>query len=162
MELPPRILSKPLQVVSLGTSKVSVLVVSLNFQAARMLFMLNWWLSFKSIYVFPWCLRNRWQNCLFRIWNMRFVVTHIYREGNACADSLANLGLSFPSFELFWSDYIPNFIRGEYTRNRLGIPNLRFNIFWKSFGLVPLFFLILFLVSLKKTYFIIMIFMQIF
>jgi len=78
-------------------------------------------LSFKSISVVPWCLRNRWQNCLFRIRNMRFVVTHIYREGNACVDSLANLGLSFPSSELFWSDYIPDFIRGEYIRNRLGI-----------------------------------------
>ena len=75
---------------------------------------------------------------------MRFVVSHIYREGNACADSLANLALSFPSFELFWSDIIPDLIRGEYIRNRLGMPNFRFNTFWKGFGSVPLFYFVLF------------------
>jgi len=86
-------------------------------------------LTFKSNSVVPWCLRNKWQNCLVRLRNMRFVVSHIYREANACADSLANLGLSFPFFELFWSDIIPDLIRGEYIRNRLGMPNFRFNIF---------------------------------
>jgi len=55
-------------------------------------------LGFKSNSVVPWCLRNKWKNCLVRLRNMRFVVSHTYREGNACADSLANLGLSFPSF----------------------------------------------------------------
>jgi ribonuclease HI len=86
-------------------------------------------LAFKSKSVIPWCLRNRWQNCLFRLRNMRFVVSHIYREGNACVDSLANLGLSFSSFDLFWSDIISDFIRGYYIRNRLGMPNFRFNTF---------------------------------
>ncbi len=98
-------------------------------------------LAFKSNLVVPWCLRNRWQNCLVRLRNMRFVVSHIYREGNACADSLANLGLSFPSFELFWYDIIPDLIKGEYIRNRLGMPNFRFNTFWKGFGWVSLIFL---------------------
>ncbi|KEH16647.1 hypothetical protein MTR_0126s0110 [Medicago truncatula] len=50
------------------------------------------------------------------------------KEGNACADSLANLGLSFSSFDLFWSDIIPDFIRGEYIRNRLGMPNFSNNL----------------------------------
>jgi ribonuclease HI len=86
-------------------------------------------LAFKSIYVVPWNLRNRWYNCKVRLRNMRFFVSHIYREGNACADGLANLGLTLPSSELFWSDTIPDFIRGEYTRNRLGMPNFRFNTF---------------------------------
>jgi len=80
-------------------------------------------LTFKSNSVVPWCLKNGWQNCLFRLRSMRFIVSHIYREGNACADILANMGLSFLSFELFWSDNIPDSIRGEYIRNRLGMPN---------------------------------------
>jgi ribonuclease HI len=86
-------------------------------------------LAFKSISVIPWSLRNRWYNCIFRLRNMRFFVSHIYREVNACADDLANLGLTLPSSELFWSDIIPDFIREEYTGNRLGMPNFRFNTF---------------------------------
>jgi len=50
-------------------------------------------LAFKFLSVIPWSLRNRWYNCIVRLRDMRFVVSHIYREGNACADSLANLGL---------------------------------------------------------------------
>jgi len=86
-------------------------------------------LAFKLNSVVPWCLKNSWQNCLFRLRNMRLVVSHIYREGNACVDSLPNLGLSCTSSELFWSDNIPDVIRGEYIRNRLGRPNFRFNTF---------------------------------
>ena len=56
-------------------------------------------------------------------------MSHIYREGNVCADSLANLGLSLSSSQLFWSNFIPGFIRGEYTRNRFGMPNFRFSTF---------------------------------
>jgi ribonuclease HI len=84
-------------------------------------------LASKSISVVPWNLRNRWYNCKVRLRNMRFFVSHIYREGNVYADGLANLGLTLPSSELFWSDTIPDFIRGEYTR--LGMPNFRFNTF---------------------------------
>jgi len=54
-------------------------------------------LASKSNLVVPWCLKNRWQNCLFRLRSMRLIVSHIYREENTCADSLANLVLSFPS-----------------------------------------------------------------
>jgi len=86
-------------------------------------------LAFKSSSVVPWILRNRWHNCLFRLRYMRFIVSHIYREGNACADSLANLGLSLNTNVVFWSDDIHDFIRGEYTRNRLGMPNFRFTTF---------------------------------
>lgn len=86
-------------------------------------------LAFKSSSVVPCNLRNRWQNCMFILRFMRFMVTHIYREGNTCADSLANLGLTLPSSDIFWSDSLHEFIRGEYSRNRLGLPNFRFTIF---------------------------------
>jgi ribonuclease HI len=86
-------------------------------------------LAFRSSSCIPWGLRNRWQNCIARLRSMRFVVSHIYREGNSCADGLANIGLHMSSFDLFWSDSIPDSIRGEYTRNRLGMPNFRFCTF---------------------------------
>jgi len=76
-------------------------------------------------------------------YNMRFCASHIYREGNTCADNFANFGLSLSSFDIFWFDVIPEFVRGEYIRNRLGMPNFRFTTFWKGFGLIPLFFLVL-------------------
>jgi hypothetical protein len=52
------------------------------------------------------------------------VVSHIYREGNQVADSLANHGLSINTF-VFWED-IPLFISDYVIRNKLGIPSFRF------------------------------------
>jgi len=86
-------------------------------------------MAFNSKLVVPWELRNRWENCLQLTYNMRFCSSHIYREGNTCADSFANFGLSLSSFDIFWFDVIPEFVRGEYIRNRLGMPNFRFTTF---------------------------------
>jgi len=86
-------------------------------------------LAFNSLSVVPWVLRNRWLNCMVRIRQMSLVVSHIYREGNACADKLANFGLTLTSADLFWSDELPDSIRGECYRNRLGMPNFRFTTF---------------------------------
>ena len=61
--------------------------------------------------------------------NMRFFASHIYREGNTCADGLVNHGLSLSSLDLFWFPNAPNFIRGEYSRNKLGMHNLIFITF---------------------------------
>jgi ribonuclease HI len=47
-------------------------------------------LAFKSNSVVPWSLRNKWENCLHLTHTMAFCATHIYREGNVCADILAN------------------------------------------------------------------------
>lgn len=51
-------------------------------------------LAFKSNFVVPWSLRNKWENCLQLTHRMGFRAIHIYREGNVCADILANFGLS--------------------------------------------------------------------
>lgn len=91
-------------------------------------------LAFKSNTVVSWHLINRWENCLSITHSMRFCTSHIYREGNVCVDSLANFGLSLSSLDLFWFDTIPIFVREEYIRNRLGMPNFRVT---KGFGLVP-------------------------
>jgi len=39
-----------------------------------------------------WMLRNRWNTCLNYCGKIRFRVTHIFREGNACPNKLTNLG----------------------------------------------------------------------
>ena len=38
-----------------------------------------------------WMLRNRWNTCLNYCGKIRFRVTHIFCERNACDDKLANL-----------------------------------------------------------------------
>jgi len=40
----------------------------------------------------PWMFCNRWNTCLNYCGKFRFRVTHIFCEGNVCADKLANLG----------------------------------------------------------------------
>ena len=63
---------------------------------------LNLWLETDSTFVVaafsnhnlvPWDIRNRWSNCLWLLRQFKFYVTHIFREGNSCADSLANYAL---------------------------------------------------------------------
>ena len=55
---------------------------------------------------------------------MDFIVSHIYREGNTCADILVNFGLN--ASEPLWWDESPSNIRGEVIKNKLGLPNYRF------------------------------------
>jgi ribonuclease HI len=70
-----------------------------------------------------WSLRNRWHNALFLIRQMNFVVSHIFREGNVAADSLANHGLVLNSV-MFWHDP-PDFIKVDLFKNKLGFANFR-------------------------------------
>jgi len=80
--------------------------------------------AFKKHALIPWKLRNRWDNCMLKTRDMNFIVTHVYREGNFCADALANAGLSMTSLTV-WND-IPICIRSHYGQNRLGLPCYRF------------------------------------
>ncbi|CAJ2650982.1 unnamed protein product [Trifolium pratense] len=80
-------------------------------------------LAFKSPNIIPWKLKNRWLNCIYMTRNMSFIISHIYREGNHCADKLANLGLSLQGFT--WWTSAPVEIREDLTRNRLGFPYFR-------------------------------------
>jgi ribonuclease HI len=72
----------------------------------------------------PWEIRNRWNNAMTMIRSMNYIVTHIYREGNHVADSLANQALSLNSFTV-WHD-APLFIGEHYAKNKLGWPSYRF------------------------------------
>ncbi|CAJ2641500.1 unnamed protein product [Trifolium pratense] len=80
--------------------------------------------AFKSSKTIPWHLKNRWDNCLLLISSMNFFVSHIYREGNTCADKFANLGLSI--LTLNWWCNVPPHISDDFVRNRLGLPFYRF------------------------------------
>ena len=75
----------------------------------------------------PWRIRNRWENCMRTITFMNFIATHVYREGNSCADALASLGLNVthPMIWLIPPDCIRNFI----ARNKTGLPEFRFITF---------------------------------
>lgn len=84
------------------------------------------YLALQSSSTIPWSIRNRWHNCMSYIRSITFTFSHVYREGNACADGMANLGLSLPFNILAWHSTIPEFIRGEYTMNRMGLPKFRF------------------------------------
>jgi ribonuclease HI len=81
-------------------------------------------LAFKSLSLVPWNLRNRWFNCSVLIRSMNLIVSHVYREGNQCADGLANLGLNLDCFTI-WNE-IPQVIRESFVVNKLGRPNFRF------------------------------------
>lgn len=72
----------------------------------------------------PWRLRTQWKNCLLTSSSMNLKVTHIYREGNHCADKLASFGVASRRFS--WWDLIPDFINVDFFRNRFGLPNYRF------------------------------------
>jgi ribonuclease HI len=80
--------------------------------------------AFNNHSLVPWNLRNRWNNCMLKLRNMNFLATHVYREGNHCADTLANLGLHLNELTVWFE--IPLCIRGHYAQNRLGLPSFRF------------------------------------
>ncbi|KAL6208654.1 hypothetical protein ACLB2K_019601 [Fragaria x ananassa] len=53
-------------------------------------------LSFlRSPTLVPWQLSVEWNNCLYRISQMNFHSSHIFRESNKVADALANEGIKF-------------------------------------------------------------------
>jgi hypothetical protein len=89
-------------------------------------------LAFKSPKIVPWSLRNRWDNCLFLLNSFRFQVTHIYREGNKCADILANIGLALSSH--FWYNDLPL----RFWQNLLGTRLVsQISTFWRVLVLCP-------------------------
>jgi len=91
--------------------------------------------AFINQYLIPWKLRNIWENCLHIISIMNFFVTHVYREGNCCVDSLTNIGIILNHLTI-WSE-IPLCIRGNFVRDGLGMNNYKFVNPRGGFGLVP-------------------------
>lgn len=50
--------------------------------------------AFSSPHMVLWKVRNRWDNCLLFLKDMNFCYSHIYQEGNHCADKLASFGIN--------------------------------------------------------------------
>jgi len=50
--------------------------------------------------------------------------SHIFREGNNCADKLANHGHGVTN--PFWWDVLPTFIIQDFFRDWVGLPNYCF------------------------------------
>ncbi|PNY07582.1 ribonuclease H, partial [Trifolium pratense] len=76
--------------------------------------------AYKSSNLVSWSLSNRWFNCLKLAGHMNIIVSHIFREGNHCADRLANIGLNLDRLTL-WND-VPFVVKDSFESNRLGKP----------------------------------------
>jgi ribonuclease HI len=78
--------------------------------------------AFGNHAVVPWSLWNRWHNCISL--GLNLASSHIFREGNTCADRLANHGHSIIDFT--WWNSLPQFLRGPFINDKLGLPCYRF------------------------------------
>lgn len=54
--------------------------------------------------------------------SIQFVFSHVYREGNGCADTLSKFGAN--SNTAVWCP--PPFLRGNMGLDRAGLPQFRF------------------------------------
>jgi len=78
-------------------------------------------LIFSQPSLVPIMLRNIWHNAS-RL-GVHVISSHIFREGNSCADKLASLGHS--SIGAVWLDSLPTDLRLDFFRDRCGLPNYR-------------------------------------
>ncbi|CAL0329797.1 unnamed protein product [Lupinus luteus] len=75
----------------------------------------------------PWKLISKWILCQDTMQFMDCYTLHIYREGNSCADKLANYGIDSTSYSIW--DKSPSFIQSDCIRNSIGLPSYRFIVF---------------------------------
>jgi hypothetical protein len=66
--------------------------------------------AFSNSNAVPWDLRNHLSNTLNL--GLHIAASHIYREGNTCADKIANHGHLLDN--IHWWDSIPPFIRDDF------------------------------------------------
>jgi ribonuclease HI len=79
--------------------------------------------AFANPSIVPWDIRNRWCNATSL--GLTIVHTHIFREGNMCADKLANHGHSIAA--PVWWDSVPSFVYASFLYDKLGLPCYRFD-----------------------------------
>ncbi|XP_058776557.1 uncharacterized protein LOC131650867 [Vicia villosa] len=79
--------------------------------------------SFSNSYLVPWIIKSRWLKCRSYTLSIDFMITHIYREANFCADILASLGLKLRNFS--WFSHIVPDIRRDFLLDKDGTPRLR-------------------------------------
>jgi len=78
--------------------------------------------TFKNPDVIPIRLRNRWHNCFLH--GMMVHCSHIFQEGNCCANKLASLGHVL--IDTVWYTNMPSSLAADFSRDRNGLPNYRF------------------------------------
>jgi len=123
----------------LGYSNSYLAEISGALRAIELAYQNNWhniWLETDSSLVvlafhkegkIPLSLRNRWHNIKTKMKQMNCMVTHIYREGNEVADSLANFGLSLQKLTI-WLE-LPRFVRANFVKNKIAMLSFRFKYF---------------------------------
>ena len=77
---------------------------------------------FKNTSLVPVLLRNRWHNACNQ--GIQVICSHIFREGNCCADLLANMGHSL--HDSMWFSVMPHALLPHFFRDRRALPNFRF------------------------------------
>jgi hypothetical protein len=75
-------------------------------------------LAFKNASLVLIRLRNKRHNCFPT--GFQVISLHIFREGNSCADDLANHGYSIHG--VWWFTALPDFIRVPLFSDRFGWP----------------------------------------
>ena len=79
--------------------------------------------AFKNHSLIPVHLRNRWHNCFQH--GLMVICSHIFREGNCCADKLASFGHALT--DTIWYSSLPLSLSTAFARDRNGLPNYRFH-----------------------------------
>src|SRR4051812_12795385 len=74
-------------------------------------------LAFIKPHIVPWALRKRWENALHHARSINFLVIHIFREGNHCADRFSNIGLHVQDFT--WWEVVHREILMEFAKKTL-------------------------------------------
>ncbi|GAU32064.1 hypothetical protein TSUD_214200 [Trifolium subterraneum] len=120
----------------LGTASAFQAELCGAMRAIEMAHNRNWkniWLETDSVLVVlafknlnsnvTWNLRNRWNNVKLLLRQMNCIVSHIFREGNQVADTLANFGSSLSSLASW--HFVPDFVKDSIVKNKLGIRSFR-------------------------------------
>jgi len=79
-------------------------------------------LAFSKPSLIPIRWRNRWHNCFSH--GIQVLSSHIFREGNGCANKLTSHINVVTDF--VWWDIMPEFVRGDFFRDRVGLHNFCF------------------------------------
>jgi len=106
-------------------------------EKAAALHIANLWIETDSLVVvkafnhavgIPWRMQARWQNCLQICTHLTCKCTHIRREGNLVADSLAKNAQNHAMFSSRWWELPPTFVRSLLFRDSLSLPFSRISM----------------------------------
>jgi ribonuclease HI len=70
----------------------------------------------------PWQMRARWLNCMAFCSSIISTCTHVLREGNMAADTLAKNGQGLSLYSTQWWHSAPPFLYSYLSRDSLGLP----------------------------------------